>query len=68
MDTAPRDGTWILVWRNGAPSIASWNAQKHHIRPKPYWASDGGRTFSDRAHAPEGWLPLPKQGPMFKLE
>jgi hypothetical protein len=62
IETAPRDGTRVLVWMPKAaePFIASWDTQKYHKRPQPYWRSTMNLGVSwDRMRQPTHWQPLP---------
>jgi hypothetical protein len=60
IDSAPRDGTRILVPMRGRVTIAWWNDQKYHTKPKPFWESvDLFGILSDSENQPTYWMPLP---------
>jgi len=61
IDTAPRDGTTIIVWPptwRGATSCATWDDGLHAIRPRPHWrrldALGNGRLCPPPTH----WRPV----------
>ncbi len=63
IETAPKDGTFVIVWPptwNGVTSCAHWNADEYLKKPQPYWSrtDDLGRKKS-REKPPTHWLPLP---------
>lgn len=65
IETAPKDGTVVLVWPptwpNRSCSTARWNSDEYANRPAPFWDRDDGllhRTTS-RAIPPTLWQPLP---------
>jgi hypothetical protein len=49
IDMAPKDGTWILVYRASNQGVAEWDAYKDHWRLAPF-------CYFDR---PTHWRPLP---------
>lgn len=58
IETAPRDGTKVLAWRNGALEILRWD----HIKVGPLmagWWFVGDRAVVDRDAQPTHWMPLP---------
>jgi hypothetical protein len=64
MDSAPRDGTRILVFHkcHFAPRwvIASWDKDEHHKNPRPYFRIAGAYGVRDSRDAElVAWLPLP---------
>lgn len=61
IETAPKDGTKILVWTGMGHSVAVWEVQKYHRKPIPYWRTQnlGMRVTMDRAYQPTHWMPLP---------
>ena len=69
IETAPQDGTLILVypptWPDRACSMAKWKGDLYASRPRPYWAraDDLGRVTISRRVAPTHWMPVP-DGPM----
>ena len=63
IDTAPKDGTDILLFRSGAVHRGRWEKQRYHERPKPYWSDDLERGLGViwcREHPPTHWMPLPE--------
>ena len=60
IDSAPKDGTRILVAHRGRHQIAQWDDDKYARKPKPFWRTTGpwGVT-ADRANPPTVWAPLP---------
>ena len=63
IETAPKDGTIVIVWPptfTGAMSCARYDAQKHHLRPRPFWyrLDSYGGTFLCRERAPTHWRPV----------
>ena len=65
IETAPKDGTHILVypptWPGGSASIAFWNDDKYAKRPRPFWCRDDdfGRVTDSRQKSTTHWMPLP---------
>ena len=60
IESAPRDGSRILVVMGGIVTLARWNDQKHHAKPKPYWYTvDQISVARDRGNQPSVWMPLP---------
>lgn len=63
MDSAPKDGSWILVWypNRKRSEIARWESDKYRKKPKPYWhtAFTWG-VIDNRNNPPSHWQPLPK--------
>ena len=61
IDTAPKDGTAVLVypgtWSDRSASIAKWKSEK----PRPYWSRDDdlGRVTLSRERQTTHWMPLP---------
>jgi len=60
IETAPKDGTWILVWKHDydCPMSAQWGLLD--INPNKYTGMKGwsgyGYIFSDVTH----WMPMPE--------
>jgi len=55
IDTAPRDGTWVLVWGNGWRVTMAWYGQNPRIN-KSYWKADeelDDYDLADRQPLPE---------------
>jgi len=51
IETAPRDGTWVLIFCDGNAIQAQWD------RDDAYWANGRfGLGFDDATH----WMPLPE--------
>ena len=65
IDTAPKDGTAVLVspgtWSGRSASIAKWESDKYAKKPRPYWGRDDdlGRVTISREHPPTHWMHLP---------
>ena len=64
IETAPKDGTRIMVWPPtwiGTASCARWNEDRHAKNPRPYWSriDDHGRITISREKQPTHWAPLP---------
>ncbi|MCK9549168.1 hypothetical protein [Aquamicrobium sp.] len=62
ISTAPKDGTEILILRNGRVAIGRWNEDKYTKNPRPYWdgtdAAWQGKIWA-REKEPTKWQPLP---------
>ena len=68
IETAPKDGTWILVWEwgdvvpyvvrwEGAFDSAGWNIPDNHFR---VWGDDDGEVVSTLlSRSVTHWAPLP---------
>lgn len=66
IETAPKDGTWILVpdtrYKNRVSGMVRWEDQKHGRYPKPYWSFVDERIHgvsASRANQPDVWQPMP---------
>lgn len=66
IDTAPRDGTLILL--NGGvlrePATGQWNDDKYATNPKPFFSHDRVRStgvIETRENQPTHWMPLPSE-------
>lgn len=66
IETAPKDGTLILLFRPtalpwGKVAPGKWNSQADHKRPSPFWDMwlRIGGTYESRAWEPTHWMPLP---------
>lgn len=61
--TAPKDGTYILIWSGwfgGSACIAWWSEDKHANKPMPRWETRD-RSYGRRAFIeipPTHWMPL----------
>lgn len=65
IETAPKDGTCVLVWPPtfaGVVSCARWNEDRFAKKPHPYWSrvDDLGKVYLSRGNPPTHWMPLPK--------
>lgn len=67
METAPKDGTRILLlYRGGRIACGEWDEDSHRKSPKPFFTSDIEFLFSRtslRKLPPLGWQPLPPTKP-----
>lgn len=62
IESAPKDGSRILVIMDGKVKIASWETQNYNMKPRPYWKTEGQILQSiDRSNQPVKWMPLPKE-------
>ena len=59
IDSAPKDGSKILLWAWGKVAIGEWDMQPHHSQPRPYWTYDNRPVTTCRGHPPTHWRPLP---------
>jgi hypothetical protein len=63
IETAPKDGTAVLVWPPtwiGCISCAKWSEDQHANRPRPFWSRFDSHSDSDsRSQPPTHWAPLP---------
>ena len=66
IETAPKDGSWILIpdrrYESGRTVMARWDDQKYGRRPVPYWSFIDERVHgigASRANQPTQWQPLP---------
>lgn len=67
IETAPKDGTIVLLYRPtahkwGRVTPGKWSDERYAKKPKPFWViwvKIGGTTES-RAWAPTHWMPLPE--------
>lgn len=64
IETAPKDGKYVLVWPGRctgiACDIARWEDDKYAKSPRPFWARIGFSTKTgDRVNSPTHWQPLP---------
>lgn len=64
IDTAPQDGTKILIFHPVLRwTLGKWDDQRHHSRPRPFWSRMGNRERGDRENPPTHWQPLPPDPP-----
>ena len=70
IDTAPKDGTNVLLYFSGLGWVrGSWDSQIHHRKPIPYWTHDCIQYMGvahARANQPNWWKPLPPTPPESK--
>ncbi len=63
IETAPKDGTTVLVWPptfTGVISCAKWNEDQYATRPRPFWSRlDSLNDADSRRKPPTHWAPLP---------
>ena len=64
IETAPKDGTEILVYcpRLGVCGPAKWDVNKFAKTPRPFWSHWGERIWGVtwvRSDQPTHWMPLP---------
>ena len=63
IDTAPKDGTIILIWAEDFeyPILASWQEDKHHLHKRRYWGTGDKTHWLDLYAAdPTHWMHLPQ--------
>jgi hypothetical protein len=57
IETAPKDGTWILaVGLNGLPETVRWRTVYAHSVESPQWRN---ARYGDDVHSLTHWMPLP---------
>lgn len=64
IETAPKDGTAILVypatWGSQSASIATWNDDRQSKKPRPFWSRQDSISITlSRDKPPTHWMPLP---------
>lgn len=64
IETAPKDGTRILLFVGGSMIVVGqWDSDRNAAKPKPYWDNDLRYVFG-KTHARSvpitHWMPLPK--------
>ncbi len=63
IETAPKDGTVVLVWPptfTGVISCAQWSEDQCANRPRPFWSRlDNTSDADSRRKPPTHWAPLP---------
>ncbi len=62
IETAPKDGTHVIVWPptwDGVTSCAYWDDDKYAKRPRPFWkrSDDLNRVSISRGKQPTHWMP-----------
>jgi len=50
----------ILAVFNGKVQIASWDDERYHKKPRPFWRYDWNNVGSQREIQPTHWTPLPE--------
>ena len=63
IETAPKDGTVILVWQRGKVWLSRWDSQRHNKHPRPFWAGGVSAVWGNavsRSDPPTHWMPLPQ--------
>jgi hypothetical protein len=67
IDTAPMDGTPIIVWPpswRGVTSCARYDDDRHSRAPRPYWhRGDALNITNSRTNPPTHWRPC-LEGPI----
>jgi hypothetical protein len=63
IETAPKDGTYVIVWPptwTGVTSCARWHTDEYAKKPRPYWSrtDDLGRVSVSRENPPTHWTLL----------
>ena len=61
IETAPKDGTEVLLWWFGRRVVGRWEDERGRKRPKPYWRTDLISVFGvaiHRAEWPTFWQSL----------
>lgn len=62
IETAPKDGTVVIVWPptyNGTVSCAAWDNDRFTKRSRPYWRRlDSRSVLTDRNSQPTHWMPV----------
>lgn len=63
IETAPKDGSYVLVYPptwSGVASCAKWSNDEYAKKPMPYWSRTDAIGVSDsRRNPPTHWMPLP---------
>lgn len=63
IETAPKDGSRLLLWTpgyRGMIAIGAWSDDRYSRRPRPFWSFAGFRTAVARDMQPTHWMPLPE--------
>ena len=63
INTAPKDGTYVIVWPptfTGVISCACWNDDRFAKRPRPYWfrTDANGSASLSRYNPPTHWTSI----------
>lgn len=62
IESAPKDGTRIILYRKGRIVCGRWDDDRLNRRPRPFWTHDNIRIFGStdaRSVPPTHWMPLP---------
>jgi hypothetical protein len=60
MESAPKDGTEVLVFAKDKPRPGYWDDCTYAKKPKPYWHYTSAWGINDmRTNPPTHWQPLP---------
>ena len=62
IESAPRDGSYLLGFQGGQISLIWWNSDQYARKPRPYWTGThewAGGTTRARVDQPTHWRPLP---------
>ena len=62
IETAPKDGTKVLLWADGQVEIGDWLPDAHPWNDTSWWIEGGQITARNPTH----WMPLP-EAPNVKL-
>ncbi len=62
IETAPRDGTEVLILRDGRLALGWWSDDPYRPEPVPFWhgtdVHDYGKKWAQKTQ-PTHWMPLP---------
>lgn len=61
IDSAPKDGSYVIVWpptRRGAISCARFDNDSYSKNPRPYWNRLDARISASRDNPPTHWMPV----------
>lgn len=65
IETAPKDGTYIILFGPSGYTTTLWRCEVGHYdpdyRPKNPWQTHSNDAFTDGGEAPTHWLPLPEE-------
>ncbi len=59
IETAPMDGTYVVVWPpsyTGVTSCAKWDNDEYAKKPRPYWYRTDAQTNRSRELTPTHWM------------
>lgn len=62
IESAPQDGTPILIFRPDGKrvEIAHYDKDQYAQKPKPYWRSNSNfGVIAERKNCPSHWMPIP---------